>query len=186
MCSLSPGGRGKGRGGRLKMIRFSILTVSDKGYRGEREDISANVIKTKIEKLGYELIDYKIVPDDKGMIKDTLTDFCDKKKVDLIFTTGGTGFSPRDLTPEATKEIVEKEVPGVSEIIRLEGYKITPHSMLSRGYSGIRGGTLIINLPGSPKAVEESLEVIIPILDHGIEVLRGEAYECATKQKNAP
>jgi len=170
----------------LKKIRFSILTVSDKGYRGEREDISANVIKTKIEKLGYKLIDYKVVPDDNGMIKDALTDFCDKKKVDLIFTTGGTGFSPRDLTPEATKEVVEKEVPGISEIIRSEGYKITPHSILSRGYSGIRGNTLIINLPGSPKAVEESLEVIIPILDHGIEVLRGEAYECATKQKNAP
>jgi len=169
----------------LHKVRFAILTVSDKGYRREREDISANVIKEKMEKVGYQLIDYKIVPDEKDMIKDVLIEFCDEKKVDLILTTGGTGFSPRDVTPEATKEIVEKEVPGIPEIIRLKSYKITHRAMLSRGYSGIRGSTLIINLPGSPKAVGESLEIIIPALDHGIEVLRGEAYECAEKRKDA-
>jgi len=168
----------------LDKIRFAILTVSDKGYKGEREDISGNVIERKIKEIGYELVDYRIVPDDREKIKDAIIDFSDRKKVDLILTTGGTGFSPRDVTPEATKEIVEKETPGISEVIRSESHKITPHAMLSRGYSGIRGSTLIINLPGSPKAVEESLEIIIPALNHGIEVLKGEAFECAEKSKN--
>lgn len=155
------------------MITVGIITVSDKSSKGEREDKSGEAIKNILPKDKFEVILYKIIPDEKEIIKDTLVDFCDNGKVDLILTTGGTGFAKRDITPEATKEVIEKEVPGISEAIRFESFKITKNAILSRGISGIRKNTLIINLPGSPKAVSESLEIVLSVIPHAIEILKG-------------
>lgn len=155
------------------MITVGIITISDKGYKGDREDKSAEIIRDKLQGENYSIENYKIIPDEKEIIKKTLIEFCDKETLDLILTTGGTGFAERDITPEATKEIIEKETPGISEIIRIEGLKFTKHSILSRGVSGIRKKSLIINLPGSPKAVSESLEIILSVIPHAIEILKG-------------
>lgn len=159
------------------MITVGIITVSDKGSKGEREDKSGEVIKNILPKDKFEIIFYKIIPDEKEIIEDTLVNLCDNEKVDLILTTGGTGLAKRDITPEATKKVIEKEVPGISEAIRFEGFKITKNAVLSRGISGIRKNTLIINLPGSPKAVKESLETILPVVPHAIEILKGDFKE---------
>ncbi|NPV43857.1 MAG: MogA/MoaB family molybdenum cofactor biosynthesis protein [Firmicutes bacterium] len=161
------------------MIRVGILTASDKGYRGEREDLSAGVIKELVAKIDGRVESYCIVPDDKDAIKQKLLDMCGSG-MDLIITTGGTGLSPRDNTPDATLEVIEKEVPGLSEAMRAEGYKKTPHALLSRGVCGIRGATLIINLPGSPKGVRENLEIILPAIPHGIRVLKGKVSDCGS------
>ncbi|MEL7563347.1 MAG: MogA/MoaB family molybdenum cofactor biosynthesis protein, partial [Dehalobacterium sp.] len=120
-----------------------------------------------------------IIPDEQKLLEEKIKEFTDEKSLDLVFTTGGTGFSPRDVTPEATLAVVDRLAPGIAEAMRWESLKITPKAMLSRAVSGIRGATLIINLPGSPKAVRECLEVILPALSHGIEILKGEAQECA-------
>jgi molybdenum cofactor synthesis domain-containing protein len=160
------------------MFKVAILTISDRSSRGEREDVSGEIIKKIVkEKLGFEIIVYEIIPDEKEIIKEKLLNFSENLKVDLVLTTGGTGFSERDVTPEATKEIIEKEAPGIAEVIRMEGLKKTKRAMLSRGVSGIRKKTLIINLPGSPKGVEESLDAIIPALFHGLEILKGISCE---------
>lgn len=156
-----------------------ILTISDKGSKGEREDLSGNVIREILEKAGYTIAEYKIIPDEKEIIINELKSMADGVGINLVITTGGTGFSKRDITPEATKDVIERETPGISEAIRLNSLSITPKGMLSRGASGIRKNTLIINLPGSPKAVKESLEYIISPLEHGLEILLGEASECA-------
>jgi len=161
------------------MIRSAVITISDKGAAGEREDESGRVLTGLIEKKGWSLADAKIIPDEFETISDLLKEIADEGGVDIIFTTGGTGFAKRDVTPEATKAIIEKEVPGISEMIRAESAKITNRAYLSRGTSGIRNQTLIINLPGSPKAVRESFEIIEPILEHGLEILKGRATECA-------
>ncbi|MCG0278563.1 MAG: MogA/MoaB family molybdenum cofactor biosynthesis protein [Thermanaeromonas sp.] len=161
------------------MIRVAILTASDKGARGEREDKSAEVIKELVERIGGQVVAYAVVPDEREAIAAKLREFCDEVGADLILTTGGTGFGPRDVTPEATKEVIEREVPGLPEAMRLAGLKATPQAMLSRGVAGIRGKSLIINLPGSPRAVRENLEAVLPALPHGLAVLKGEAYECA-------
>lgn len=154
-------------------MKVAILTVSDKGYRGEREDRSGEAIRTVLEKTGAEIVAYKIVPDEKEMIKKELVGFCDQLRVDVVLTTGGTGLAPRDVTPEATAEVIDRLAPGFVEAIRAESLKITPHALLSRAMSGLRGQTLIINLPGSEKAVRESLAVILPALPHAVEILQG-------------
>ncbi len=159
--------------------RVAIITLSDKGAKGEREDLSGPLIQQIVEDAGYEVVDYQLLSDDKEVLKSALIDICDCHKADLILTTGGTGFSQRDNAPEATLEVVERNVPGIAEAMRVNGLQFTPRSMLSRAASGIRKFTLIINLPGSPKAVRENLEYILPVLDHGIAILVGDAAECA-------
>jgi len=158
--------------------KIAVITVSDKGYKGEREDRSGKYIVDFFIGKGWDIAEYSIVPDEVGLIKDKIKEICDHGKANLILTTGGTGFSPRDVTPEATKEIIEKEVPGFSEVIRIEGQKKTPRSILSRGVSGIRKSTLIINLPGSIKGVKDSLELIYQPLPHGIDILTEQDSEC--------
>lgn len=160
------------------MFTVGIITTSDKGFKGEREDKSGQVIKDMVIKAGYTLKKYILLPDEKDLIEKELIYMCDDLKVNLVLTTGGTGFSQRDITPEATKAIIEREANGISEAIRYYSLQITPRAMLSRGVSGIRKNTLIINLPGSEKAVRESLEFILPSIKHGIEILTGEATEC--------
>ena len=165
------------------MIKVGILTISDKGSRGEREDISGKVIEEVIRKINGEVKYYQIIPDEKEMIKEELIKAVDKLNLDLILTTGGTGLGKRDVTPEATLAIIEKEVPGISEIIRSESFKKTNRAILSRGVAGIRKESLIINLPGSPKGARESLEIILEALPHGIEILKGQATECGRNDK---
>jgi len=160
------------------MLTVGVLTISDKGWRGEREDKSGEAIKQMLAALDAHIARYEIVPDEKEIISQTLTHWADEGGIDLIVTTGGTGLSPRDVAPEATLAVVQRLVPGLAEAMRAEGMKKTATAMLSRGVCGIRGRSLIINLPGSPKAVRESLEIILPILPHAMEVLKGEAVEC--------
>ena len=163
------------------MKRAAIITLSDSGYRGEREDKSGPVIREILEKEGYEITFTELLPDDRAMIAGKLQEIADSGSTDLILTTGGTGFSQRDVTPEATEEVIERRVPGIPEAMRAYSMTVTKRAMLSRATAGIRGTTLIINLPGSPKAVRESLEYIIGALDHGLEILSGEATDCAAK-----
>ena len=163
------------------MFKVAIVCMSDKGSKGEREDISTQVIEKIILENGYKITKKVLIPDDFQKIKDTLIKICDNNHADLILTTGGTGFSKRDVTPEATEEIIEKRVPGIPEAIRAYSLTITKRAMLSRATAGIRKDTLIINMPGSPKAVEESLTYIISELKHGLEILVGSASECARK-----
>ncbi len=163
------------------MFKVAIVCMSDKGSKGEREDISTQVIEKIILENGYKITKKVLIPDDFQKIKDTLIEICDNNHADLILTTGGTGFSKRDVTPEATEEIIEKRVPGIPEAIRAYSLTITKRAMLSRATAGIRKDTLIINMPGSPKAVEESLTYIISELKHGLEILVGSATECARK-----
>ena len=165
-------------------IRYGILTASDSGARGERVDASGQAIRDIVE--GPEagpargvVAHYVIVADDPVVIARELSDMADNRGIDVILTTGGTGLSPRDNTPEATYAVIEREVPGIAEAMRQAGMKATPHAMLSRQAAGVRGQCLIINMPGSPKAVKESLDVILPALPHAVEVLRGRARDCA-------
>ena len=159
------------------MIRIAILTASDKGARGEREDKSAAVIRQMLADLG-EVVAYDVVADERQLLAAKMREFCDLTRADLVLTTGGTGFSPRDVTPEATREVIEREVPGLPEAMRAASLKVTPQAMLSRAVAGIRGQTLIVNLPGSPKGVRENLAVILPVLPHGLDILKGKAGEC--------
>lgn len=161
------------------MYRVGIITASDKGSRGEREDKSAGAIREIMAGLGWEVVSYRLVPDDPARIKNALLAMADEEKPDLILTTGGTGLGPRDHTPEATKAVIERDVPGIAEVMRAESMKKTPRAMLSRAVAGIRKQTLVINLPGSPKAVRECLEAILPALPHGLEILTGRGGECA-------
>ena len=163
------------------MKRAAIITASDSGYRGEREDLSGPAIKEILEREGYEVISMDILPDDQVMLAGKLQEIAESEKAELILTTGGTGYSERDVTPEATEEVIERKVPGIPEAIRAYSMTITKRAMLSRATAGIRGKTLIVNLPGSPKAVRESLEYIIDALAHGLEILSGEARDCARK-----
>lgn len=161
------------------MYRAAILTASDKGAAGEREDKSGMLIRELLEAKGYQIVFYKVLPDDRNQLAETMKKICDQHQADLLLTTGGTGFAPRDCTPEATLDIAEKLVPGIPEAIRAYSLQITKRAMLSRAVAVIRKQTLIINLPGSPKAVEESLSFIIDQLPHGLEVLSGQSGDCA-------
>ena len=153
--------------------RVGILTVSDRCARGERDDASGPVIRSFVEdRWQWDVAAQHIVPDEREMIRETLIDWCDDLRLNLILTTGGTGFAPRDVTPEATCDVIEREAPGLAEAMRADSLSKTPHAMLSRAVCGLRGLTLIINLPGSPKAVRENLDVIAPALPHAIDLLR--------------
>ncbi|MEE9591556.1 MAG: molybdopterin adenylyltransferase [Thermodesulfobacteriota bacterium] len=168
------------------MITVGILTMSDKGSRGEREDLSGEEIRRMIIGLPAEVKAYEIIPDELDIIKDKLIEYVDKKGLDLIITTGGTGVSPRDVTPEATLAVIEKELPGVSEVMRAESLKKTPNAMISRAVCGIRKESLIINLPGSPRAVRENLIVVLPVINHALEKIKGSTAECAVPDKTQP
>lgn len=157
--------------------RACILTASDRSYNGEREDLSGPCIAKIIAEAGYEVISTSLCPDDEDVLADTLIKMCDELKPDVIFTTGGTGLSPRDHMPEATKKVAHRDVPGIAEYMRLKSMEITPNAMLSRGVSVIRDNTLIVNLPGSPKAVGECLSFILPSLQHGLGLLRGDKMD---------
>jgi len=163
-------------------LKIAVITVSDKGYRGEREDRSGKYIVDYFKEKGWEVSDYTIVPDETDIIKEKLIDICDNEIANCIITTGGTGFSLRDVTPEASEEVIEKKVPGFSEMMRIEGQKKTPRAILSRGVSGIRKNTLIINLPGSMKGVKDNLELIYRSLPHGIDILAGRDAECGQEE----
>ena len=165
-------------------IKTAVLTISDKGSRGERKDLSGPVLKEMMESIGAEIVYENIIADEKKEIKEALIEIADHKKADLILTTGGTGFAKRDITPEATLEVIEKEVPGIPEKIRADTITITPQAALSRARAGIRKQTLIINFPGSPKAVRECLQSVIDIIPHGVKILKGEITEHHHNHKN--
>ena len=154
------------------MIRFGILTVSDRSSRGERADLSGPALANQIQAEGWSVVRQEVLPDDESAIRERLINWTDSGEMDVILTTGGTGFSPRDVTPEATRAVIERAVPGLAEAMRAASLKITPHAMLSRIVTGIRKRTLIINLPGSPKGAVENLEIVMPVLPHAIQLLR--------------
>lgn len=155
-------------------FRIGILTISDLGARGEREDTSGEAIRELLSELDANVERYEIVPDEKQAISERLAAWSDGDGLDLIVTTGGTGLGPRDVTPEATREALDYEAPGLAEAMRLEGLKHTPMAMLSRAVAGVRGRTLIVNLPGSPKGVRENLSVLLPVLPHALDMMRGQ------------
>ncbi|MEK7286539.1 MAG: MogA/MoaB family molybdenum cofactor biosynthesis protein [Nitrospirota bacterium] len=160
------------------IFSVAIVTISDKGAAGIREDQSGKIIYTLIEKLAWNIVGYEIVPDETEKIQKQIFRFCDMKQAQLLLTTGGTGPSPKDMTPEATASLIERPMPGISEMLRMEGYRKNPMAILSRGVSGIRGKTLIINLPGNPKAVEEGLMLLLQILPHALEKIAGDETDC--------
>ena len=158
------------------MYRVAVLTISDKCSQGQREDKSGKIVQELVKNLPGEVIKYDIIPDEPELIKARLTDYCDNLKVDLVLTNGGTGFTARDFTPEATREVIEREVPGIPEAMRVECLKLTKRAMLSRGIAGIRGKTLIVNLPGSSRGAKESLEAILEALPHGLDMILGKEH----------
>lgn len=164
------------------MFNVGIITSSDKGSAGEREDVSGAVIREMVENKGYKVIRQVILPDEKDLLSEEMKNMADNLGVELILTTGGTGFSKRDVTPEATIQVCERMAPGITEAIRYFSLQITPRAMLSRATAGIRNNTLIINLPGSPKAVRESLDFCLDSVHHGLEILTGRDSECARKE----
>ena len=160
------------------MITVAVLTLSDKGSRGEREDLGGPAIMEIVRKIGASVEHYEIIGDEKELIKEKLIDY--SKKVDLIITTGGTGLSPRDVTPDATLDVIDREIPGIAEAMRMEGLRKTNRAMLSRAVAGVRGNALIINLPGSPKAIKEGLEAVLDVIPHAVEKIKGSMEDCAS------
>jgi molybdopterin adenylyltransferase len=153
-------------------IHVAVLTISDRSFKGAREDLSGPALAKAVTELGWEISRTAIVPDEKGLIFDKLVEWCDVQPVDIILTTGGTGFAPRDVTPEATQAVIQRNAPGIVEAIRAQSLKFTPNAILSRACAGIRNRTLIINLPGSPKAALENLQIVCPVLPHAVKLLR--------------
>ena len=164
------------------MMKIVIITVSDSCSEGKREDTSGPLIKQIIESMG-KVIEYEIVPDEKASIRAAIKEAVDELKADLVLTTGGTGLSFRDVTPEATREVVEKEIPGFAELMRQKSFEITPTAILSRAIAGIRGKSLVINLPGSPKAVKECLEIILPLVPHALDMVKGKGHQDSAGKK---
>jgi len=163
----------------LENLSFALITISDRSFRGEREDLTGPELRKYLEGKGARIVQMLIVPDDKEIIKAKLIELCDQgEPPEIILTAGGTGLSPRDVTPEATKEVLEKEIPGISEAMRIKSLQITPAAMLSRAVAGLRKKTLIVNLPGSPKAARENLEAVIPALPHALEIIRARISDC--------
>jgi molybdenum cofactor synthesis domain-containing protein len=162
------------------LYRAGILTVSDRGARGEREDISGKVIAEMLAAASMEVAAYDLVPDEEDLIAAKIVEFVDSRKLDLVITTGGTGVSPRDVTPDATRRVMDREIPGMAEAMRQESARQTPHAMLSRAVAAIRKQSLIINLPGSPKGAGENLRAILPALGHALEKIKGSDRECAS------
>ena len=165
------------------MIRVGVITSSDKGSRGEREDLSGPTLIRLVEDIGGEVVEYVILPDEQTLLAEKMLQWTDELCLDLILTTGGTGFSMRDVMPEATLSVADRLVPGIAEVMRMESLKVTNKAMLSRAVAVIRKQTLIINMPGSPKAVRECFAAIASALPHGLQILKGEASECATTLK---
>ncbi len=166
------------------MLNFGVLTISDKGWQGLRRDDSGAAVKDSLSRLDSQAIRYEVVPDEVDIIANKLAEWADDGSVDIILTTGGTGLGERDVTPEATLSVVNKVVPGIGEAMRAETLPKTPFAMLSRAVAGIRGKCLIINLPGSPKAVQECLEVILPAIPHAIQIIKGEVTEHTDTGRN--
>jgi molybdopterin adenylyltransferase len=161
-------------------FRAVVITVSDRGARGERVDGSGPAVEEMLRKIGIDIVGRQIIPDEQDLIRKTLQDWSDGGNADLIVTTGGTGVSPRDVTPDATQEVIDREVPGMAEAMRHHSASITPHAMISRAVAGIRGRTLIVNLPGSPKGATENLNILLPVFPHAIEKIKGDTSECAS------
>lgn len=161
------------------MFKAAVLTVSDRSFRGERPDAGGPLVVEILKNAGYAVTEIAIVTDEKGRIEAALRQWCDREPVDLIVTTGGTGFAPRDVTPEATLAVCDRLTPGIPEAMRYASMQVTNRAMLSRAAAGIRKGTLIVNLPGSPKAARENLEAVLPALAHGLEMLSGRPADCA-------
>jgi len=159
------------------MLNLGILTVSDKGWRGQRYDESGKAIRDNLSLLDSRVVKYEVIPDETDVIAGKLAEWADEGSVDIILTTGGTGLAQRDVTPEATLSIVDKVVPGLAEAMRAETFTMTPFAILSRAVAGVRGKCLIINLPGSPKGVQECLKVILPVIPHAVEIIKGEVTE---------
>jgi molybdenum cofactor synthesis domain-containing protein len=155
-------------------LRFGILTASDRSARGERPDLSGPALAEAVTSQGWEVVCQAVVPDDLAVLRETLIGWAGRGDLDIILTTGGTGFAPRDVTPEATLAVVDRLAPGLAEAMRAASLQVTPHSMLSRAVAGMRSKALIINLPGSPKAAVENLQVVLPVLPHAVELLRGD------------
>jgi molybdopterin adenylyltransferase len=158
-------------------IRAAVVTISDKGYTGQREDVSGPVLADLVRQMGAEVVRQAVLPDERDEIVGLLVTLADEMALDLVITTGGTGVTPRDVTPEATKAVIEREIPGLAEVLRFEGYRRTRLAVISRGVAGIRGKTLIVNLPGNPKAVREGMGTLTPILPHAVQMIRGEHTE---------
>lgn len=165
------------------MYRAAVLTISDKASKGEREDTGGPLVARMISELGINVAFTRTIPDEKELIEEGLSYFTDEEDVALIMTTGGTGLAERDVTPEATAAVCDRLVPGIPEAMRYEGLKVTSRAMLSRMEAGIRGKTLIVNLPGSPKAIKENLQAVLPALEHGLEMLRGKPRDCAEDKR---
>jgi len=161
-------------------MKAGVLTISDKGSRNERIDESGPVVSELLAGIGFAVEKYEIIPDEKDIIEQKLISYSDNIKLDIIVTTGGTGVSPRDLTPDATLAVIEREIPGFAEAMRMESFKKTPHALISRAVAGVRGNTLIINLPGSPKGAKENLEIILKAIPHTVSKLQGDPADCAT------
>jgi molybdopterin adenylyltransferase len=159
------------------MIKTGVLTISDKGSKGQREDKSGPVIRDSVSAMDGSVVKYEVVPDDKETIANKLCEWADGGELDVILTTGGTGLGERDITPEATLSVIDREVPGIAEAMRVKSLEKTPTAMLSRAVAGQRGKCLIVNLPGSPRAVKECLDIIMPALPHAVEIIRGEVTE---------
>lgn len=162
------------------MITAGVLTLSDKGFRGERQDLSGPEVIRMLKEVGIETAGYEVVPDEAAIIEKKLIEFADERRFDLVVTTGGTGVSPRDVTPDATRRVIDREIPGMAEAMRRESMMKTPFAMISRAVAGIRKTTLVVNLPGSPKGVRENLAVILPALKHAIEKIKGDPQDCGS------